>query len=166
MILFSVLRTVLKFLFSLVRKYFWFRVIVESCPDTLKTDSSRADVCSGELPCLEGRLTLDSFSTCKVMDQRWGPGRVEDQTNRNLEVHHLVREGAHLIVEAELVFSDLVRSEDEIALPFLLSVQDALASGPSDFVIDIEGAARLHLIGNCEPESHGKAKGHRLHTAK
>jgi hypothetical protein len=34
-ILFSVLRTVLKFRFSLVRKYFWFRVTVDSCPDTL-----------------------------------------------------------------------------------------------------------------------------------
>jgi len=30
MILFSVLRTVLKFRFSRVRKYFWFRVMVDS----------------------------------------------------------------------------------------------------------------------------------------
>lgn len=34
-ILFSVLRTVLKLRFSLVLKYFWFRVMVESCPETL-----------------------------------------------------------------------------------------------------------------------------------
>ena len=31
----SVLRTVLKFRFSRVRKYFWFLVIVDSWPDTL-----------------------------------------------------------------------------------------------------------------------------------
>lgn len=31
----SVLRTVLKFRFSLVRKYFWFLVMVDSWPDTL-----------------------------------------------------------------------------------------------------------------------------------
>jgi hypothetical protein len=39
-ILFSVLRTVLKFRFSLVRKYFWFRLIVDNCPESLKRDSS------------------------------------------------------------------------------------------------------------------------------
>ena len=60
---FSVLRTVLKFRFSRVRKYFWFLVIVDSWPEILKTDSSSTDVCSGELPCFEGRLTRASFST-------------------------------------------------------------------------------------------------------
>src|SRR5258708_6294219 len=64
MILFSVLRTVLKFRFSRVRKYFWFLVMVDIWPDTLKRDSSSADVCSGELPCFDGRLTRASFSTC------------------------------------------------------------------------------------------------------
>lgn len=59
----SVLRTVLKFRFSRVRKYFWFRVMVESWPESLKSDSSRAVVCSGELPCFDGRVTLDSPST-------------------------------------------------------------------------------------------------------
>jgi hypothetical protein len=60
-----VLRTVLKLRFSRVRKYFWFREMVESWPEILKTDSSRDVVCSGELPCLEGRLTRASFSTCR-----------------------------------------------------------------------------------------------------
>lgn len=60
----SVLRTVLKFRFSLVRKYFWLRVTVESWPDSLKMDSSSADVCSGDVPCLEGIDARASFSTC------------------------------------------------------------------------------------------------------
>ncbi len=63
MILFSVLRTVLKLRFSRLRKYFWFLVIVESWADTFRTDSSRTDVCSGELPCFDGRFTRASFST-------------------------------------------------------------------------------------------------------
>jgi hypothetical protein len=51
---FSVLRTVEKFLFSLVRKYFWFREMVLSCPDSFVIDSSRTLVCSGDEPCFEG----------------------------------------------------------------------------------------------------------------
>jgi hypothetical protein len=60
----SVLRTVLKLRFSRVRKYFWFRVIVDSWPDSLKIDSSSADVCSGDDPCFEGIDARASFSTC------------------------------------------------------------------------------------------------------
>ena len=62
-ILLSVLLTVLKLRFSLVRKYFWFLVMVESCPDSLKIDSSNADVCSGDVPCFEGIEARSSFST-------------------------------------------------------------------------------------------------------
>ncbi len=62
-ILLSVLLTVLKLRFSLVRKYFWFLVMVESCPESLKIDSSNALVCSGEVPCFDGRLARSSFST-------------------------------------------------------------------------------------------------------
>jgi hypothetical protein len=62
-ILLSVLLTVLKFRFSLVRKYFWFLVIVDSSPEILKIDSSNADVCSGDVPCLEGIEARCSFST-------------------------------------------------------------------------------------------------------
>lgn len=53
-ILLSVLLTVLKFLFSRVLKYFWFLLIVESCADSLRMDSSRTEVCSGDEPCFEG----------------------------------------------------------------------------------------------------------------
>lgn len=59
----SVLLTVLKFRFSLVRKYFWLRVIVESWPDSLKIDSSSADVCSGDVPCFDG---IEARSSCSV----------------------------------------------------------------------------------------------------
>lgn len=62
-ILLSVLLTVLKLRFSLVRKYFWLRVIVESWPESLKIDSSSALVCSGDVPCLDGKLVRCSFST-------------------------------------------------------------------------------------------------------
>ncbi len=62
-ILLSVLLTVLKFRFSLVRKYFWFLVIVESRPEILKIDSSNAEVCSGDVPCFEGIEARCSFST-------------------------------------------------------------------------------------------------------
>jgi hypothetical protein len=62
-ILLSVLLTVLKFRFSLVRKYFWFLVIVESWPESLKIDSSNADVCSGDVPCFAGIEARSSFST-------------------------------------------------------------------------------------------------------
>lgn len=59
----SVLLTVAKLRFSRVRKYFWFREMVESCPETLKIDSSRIEVCSGVVPCLEGSWARCSFST-------------------------------------------------------------------------------------------------------
>ena len=59
----SVLRTVLKLRFSRVRKYFWLRVMVESWPESLKMDSSSADVCSGDVPCLAGIEARTSFST-------------------------------------------------------------------------------------------------------
>jgi len=42
----------------------------------------------------------------------------------NLKVHHLVREGRYCIVEAEPVLANVVRREDEIALPLLLAFHD------------------------------------------
>lgn len=61
----SVLLTVLKFLFSRVRKYFWLREIVLNCAESLRMDSSRTVVCSGEDPCLAGMMArAASFSTC------------------------------------------------------------------------------------------------------
>lgn len=62
----SVLRTVLKLRFSRVRKYFWFREIVDSCADSLKIDSSSAVACSGLAPGRDGSCARSSFSTCKA----------------------------------------------------------------------------------------------------
>jgi hypothetical protein len=59
----SVLLTVLKFRFSRVRKYFWLRLMVDSCVDSLRMDSSRTEVCSGVEPCLVGSAARSSFST-------------------------------------------------------------------------------------------------------
>jgi hypothetical protein len=59
----SVLLTVLKFRFSRVRKYFWLRLMVDSCVDNLRMDSSRTEVCSGVEPCLVGSAARSSFST-------------------------------------------------------------------------------------------------------
>lgn len=62
-ILCSVLLTVEKFLFSRVLKYFCWRVIVLSWPLSLRTEFSRAEVCSMLAPCLEGMLAArGSFS--------------------------------------------------------------------------------------------------------
>jgi hypothetical protein len=63
----SVLLTVLKFRFSRVRKYFWLREIVDSWAESLRMDSSRTVVCSGEEPCFEGMIArAASFSTCQM----------------------------------------------------------------------------------------------------
>lgn len=59
----SVLLTVLKFLFSRVRKYFCCRVMVDNWPESLYIDSESSDVCSGGAPWREGRAARDSFST-------------------------------------------------------------------------------------------------------
>ena len=62
-ILRSVLRTVLKFLFSRVLKYFCIRLIVLSWLLTLSMVSSRAVVCSGVVPAFWGSAAArDSFS--------------------------------------------------------------------------------------------------------
>jgi len=63
----SVLLTVLKFLFSLVLKYFCCLLIVLRSPESLRIDSSRTDVCSGVEPCLEGSWARTSFSTFAIV---------------------------------------------------------------------------------------------------
>lgn len=144
-ILLSVLRTVLKLRFSRVRKYFWLRLMVDSCPESLKMDSSSADVCSGDVPCLAGSCARCSFSTWseKKMFQHhhFRPGgghRVSGAPYGNLEIHHLLGKGRHLIVEAESVFPRLARREDEVALSFLGALHDHLFIGAGDRVVDVK----------------------------
>lgn len=68
---------------------------------------------------------------------RWqlGLGLVLDG---DLKVDKLLGEGAHLVVEAERVCAGLLSGEDEIALAFLLGLEDDLAAGGFDDVVDIE----------------------------
>ena len=150
MMRFSVLRTVLKFRFSRVRKYFWLRVMVDSWPEIFQIDSSRADVCSGDVPCFAGKLTRASFSTCsstavsmvdKGDDRLCDVGGKGSMTDRNLEVDEFLGERAHLVVEAELVLARHSRGEDKVSLPLLLSLQNYLAEWPSHLIVDIERTA-------------------------
>lgn len=61
--------------------------------------------------------------------------------HRNLKVDELVGDGAHLVVEAELVVTDLVAGEDEVALALLLALGDDLARRGVDLEVDIERAS-------------------------
>lgn len=65
---------------------------------------------------------------------------------RNLEIHRLFSESAHLIVEAKPVLPWLFCREDIIALSFPGALQDRLFARSDHAVIDIEGAARLDLF--------------------
>lgn len=77
---------------------------------------------------------------------RVGDGEGEGRAAyRDFEVNHLVRDGAHLVVEAEAVLARLVRSEDKVALALVRAVEDGLVVGADDRVVDVEGAAGLDL---------------------
>lgn len=129
----SVLLTVLKFLFSRVRKYFWLREMVDSWAESLRMDSSRTEVCSGEEPCLEGMMARTaSFSTCEMFVSSLR-GRIDFfRTYRNLKVDHLLGECAHLVVEAEAVLARVVRREDEVALSLFYAIENDLVCGSND----------------------------------
>jgi hypothetical protein len=59
-------------------------------------------------------------------------------TYGNFEIDHLLCESAHLVVEAETVFSHIIGREYEIALSLLGSVEDDLVCGTDNRVVDIE----------------------------
>jgi hypothetical protein len=59
---------------------------------------------------------------------------------RDLKVDKLLGVGAHLVVEAELVFANLLGREYKVALPLLLAVQDVLPIRTRHPVVDIERA--------------------------
>lgn len=73
-------------------------------------------------------------------------GRGRDGTYSNFEVDALVRHGAHAVVEAEGILAHVVSGEDEIALPLFLAVDDGVVARSADAVVNIEGAACLHLV--------------------
>lgn len=64
----------------------------------------------------------------------------------NLKVDEFVGEGAHLVVEAELVLANDVGVEDKVALALLLAIEDDLLVRAGDNVIDIERTTGLDLV--------------------
>lgn len=100
-------------------------------------------VCSGEVPCLDGSWARDSFSTYLFLAMF--SGSFDWETHGNLEVDKLLGECAHLVVEAERVVANLVRSEDKVTLALLLAVQNDLLVRGRDGVVDIKRATGLDL---------------------
>jgi hypothetical protein len=72
-------------------------------------------------------------------------GAKDRRTYSDLEIHKLLCECAHLVIEAEPVFPDLQGREDEVALALLLAVHDDLVVGAGHLIIDIEGTTCLDL---------------------
>lgn len=64
---------------------------------------------------------------------------------RYLKVYHLLRESAHLVIEAEPILSSLFRCEHRVHLSLLRITHDHFFIGACNIVFDIEGAARLYL---------------------
>lgn len=123
----SVLRTVLKFLFSRVRKYFCCRTRVDTWPESFKIVSSTPESCSGVAPAFWGRLERASFSTC-VGHPLCQPSEYVVETKLwtygDFKVYKLVGNGRHVVVEAEAVLAGLIGGEDEVALTFLFALED------------------------------------------
>ena len=80
-----------------------------------------------------------------VIALKWVYGQKTRYAYSNLEVHKLLRECAHLVIEAESVFSRLARSEDEVTLTLLFTIHDDLVPRSRDLVIDIERSSCLDL---------------------
>ena len=68
-----------------------------------------------------------------------------ERTHGNLEIHHLVRKAAHLVVEANPVLPDLLRRKDKVPLPLLGRGHDDLVIWTCHRIIDFELAAGLDL---------------------
>lgn len=56
-------------------------------------------------------------------------GRMERSAYRDLKVYCFLREGAHLVVEAEAIFAHIVCGKDEITLALLGAVKNHLVVG-------------------------------------
>lgn len=72
-------------------------------------------------------------------------GKRWEGTHSNLEVDKLFGECAHLVIKAEGVNAIHLGCEDEVALAFLLALQDHLAIGTLHDVIDIKRTTGLNL---------------------
>lgn len=156
---FSVLLTVLKLRFSRVRKYFWLREMVDNWAESLRIDSSRMLVCSGEDPCFDGMAARGaSFSTWGVLVPLCWNSRVTRKRRGaygDFKVDQLLCESAHLVVEAEAVLADFIGCEDEVTLSFLGSVEDdfllpAIGSWADNRIINVERTTSLNGEIECD----------------
>ena len=108
-------------------------------------DSSRTEVCSGDVPCFEGSWAVrTSFSTCKCVS-RDSVCTEHKVTYRNLKIHIFLSKSAHIVVEAEGIVANQVGCKDEVSLAFFLAIKNDFASRPFHNVVDIERAPRLDL---------------------
>ena len=71
----------------------------------------------------------------------------------DFKVDKLLCKCAHLVIEAESVFSRLARSEDEVALSLLFPIHDDLVPRSHDLIIDVERASCLDLAKTID-QSH------------
>lgn len=67
------------------------------------------------------------------------------ETYSDLKVHHLLRKRAHLIVEAEPVFANVIRRKHKVTLALLGAIENDFISRADDRVIYVERTARLDL---------------------
>lgn len=74
--------------------------------------------------------------------------RLQQTTYGNLKVHHLLRKGAHLVVEAEAVFANIVCGEYKVTLALLCAIENESVSGADDGIIDIERTTGLYLFAD------------------
>ena len=65
--------------------------------------------------------------------------------HHDVEIDELLGERAHVILEAEGVFADMVGSEDVVTLALAYAVEENLVVGILHLVVDIEGASSLDL---------------------
>ena len=131
-------------------------------------DSSSAEVCSGEVPCLLGNCaSRDSFSTLRhpfisnlhltiVLGERFTQmtGIWFHSTAlgayRNLEINQFLCKCAHLIIETESIFALIFCCKDKIALPLLGALHYCSFVGTNHAVVNVERASRLNLLDQAE----------------
>ena len=65
--------------------------------------------------------------------------------NHDVKVDEFLGEGGHVVLEAELVFADMVRREHVVALPLALANEHDLAVRVLDLEVDVERPSGLHL---------------------
>lgn len=68
-----------------------------------------------------------------------------NSTYRNLEIHEFLGKRRHFIIEAKLIFPDVLGRKHKVSLSFLDSTQNHLPIGGYHRVIDIERTAGLNL---------------------